>query len=59
MKIDEIKKIASLHNIDPGKGKKSELVRAIQESEGHHPCFETNRATHCGQHDCIWREDCN
>jgi hypothetical protein len=59
MKISEIKKIASQHNINGGYTKKSDLVRAIQESEGNQPCFEANRAADCGQHSCLWREDCN
>jgi hypothetical protein len=59
MKINEIKKIASQHNINPSKAKKSDLVRAIQEAEGNLPCFATNMSAECGQDNCLWREDCN
>ena len=58
MKINDIKKIASQYKINVGKGKKSELVRAIQKAEGNLPCFETDRAADCSQHNCLWREDC-
>ena len=58
MKLDEIRKIASQHNIKTGKVKKSELVRTIQQSEGNEPCFDTGRAALCGQENCLWREDC-
>lgn len=58
MKLDEIKKIASLHNIKSGKAKKSELVRAIQQAEGNEPCFDSGKAARCGQDGCLWREEC-
>lgn len=58
MKIDEIKAIAKQKNIKAGKSKKSDLIRAIQESEGNAPCFESNISQECQQHDCLWREDC-
>jgi hypothetical protein len=58
MKINEIKKIASQHNIDLGKAKKSDLVRAIQVAEGNLPCFESKKSAECGQDNCLWREDC-
>jgi len=32
MKLDEIKEIARQHNIKPGKMKKNELIRAIQQA---------------------------
>lgn len=58
MKIDEIKEIARRHGIKAGKTKKSDLVRAIQNAEGNSPCFDSNSSAHCGQTDCLWREDC-
>jgi hypothetical protein len=58
MKLDEIKEIARQHNIKPGKAKKSELVRAIQQAEGNEPCFCCGKAAQCGQEGCLWREDC-
>jgi hypothetical protein len=58
MKLDEIRKIAKQHNINAGKKKKAELVRAIQEAEGNEPCFDSGKADQCGQDDCIWRDDC-
>jgi len=58
MKIDAIKEIAKKHQIKTGKSKKSDLVRAIQQAEGNTPCFDSNSAGQCGQHDCLWRKDC-
>ncbi len=58
MKLEEIKKIAKQHNIKVGKMKKAELVRAIQAAEGNDVCFETGRASGCGQANCLWRDDC-
>ncbi len=58
MKLEEIKKISKQHNIKVGKMKKAELVRAIQAAEGNDVCFETGRASGCGQANCLWRDDC-
>lgn len=58
MKLDEIKEIAKQHGIKPGKLKKSELIRSIQEAEGNPACFETGTSTTCGQEECLWRGDC-
>ncbi len=58
MKLEEIKEIAKQHNIKVGKLKKSELIRAIQLSEGNVACFETGKSADCGEPACLWREDC-
>lgn len=58
MKLDDIKKIAALHNIKTAKARKSELVLAIQQAEGSQQCFESGRGASCGQDNCAWREDC-
>jgi hypothetical protein len=59
MKLDDIKEIARKRGLKPGKMKKSELIRAIQEDEGNPACFATGRAAICGQTECLWREDCD
>jgi hypothetical protein len=58
MKVLEIKKITKQHGIKSGKLTKIELIRAIQQKEGNFPCFNTNNARTCGQHKCLWRDDC-
>ena len=58
MKLDEIKSIAVLRGIAPGKKKKAELVREIQHVEGNVQCFATDQAVGCDQNDCLWRTDC-
>lgn len=58
MKVDAIKDIARQHNIKIIKAKKSNLVRSIQQAEGNRQCFDTNSSSECGQHACLWREDC-
>ncbi|NVN90491.1 MAG: SAP domain-containing protein [Desulfuromonadales bacterium] len=58
MKLDEIKEIAKRHGITPGRMKKAELVRTIQQFEKNDPCFETGKASTCEQTDCLWKEDC-
>lgn len=58
MKLDAIKEIAKQYNIKTVKAKKSDLVRTIQQAEGNEQCFDSGRATLCGQDTCLWREDC-
>ena len=58
MKLDEIKEIAKTRDIKIGRLKKADLVRSIQQAEANEVCFETGRAGVCGQHACLWREDC-
>ena len=58
MKLDEIREIAKHHNIKPGKLKKADLIRAIQQAEGNISCFETGQAAECAQDGCLWRTDC-
>jgi hypothetical protein len=58
MLVKEIKSIAMAMDINPGKMKKVELVRAIQSKEGNKPCFDTAYKSECNQMNCRWREDC-
>ncbi|MGA9665944.1 MAG: SAP domain-containing protein [Gallionella sp.] len=58
MKLEEIRSIAKLHTINPGKLSKTELIRTIQSEEGNFDCFATAYSGECDQVNCIWREDC-
>lgn len=58
MKLDGVKKIAEQHGIKPGKLRKAELIRAIQQTEGNPACYDTGQSTTCGQELCSWRDDC-
>ena len=57
MKMIDIKAKAKDLGIKPGKMRKEDLIRAIQEKEGNFPCFGS-ATEHCSQEDCSWREDC-
>jgi hypothetical protein len=59
MNMTEIKKIAVGLGIKPGRMKKVDLVRTIQDAEGNPQCFQTERAKQCEETDCLWRSDCN
>ncbi len=59
MKLDDVKKIAVLHGIKPGKQRKADLIRQIQQAEGNVPCYDTGASASCGQEQCLWREDCD
>ncbi|OHB25632.1 MAG: SAP domain-containing protein [Desulfuromonadaceae bacterium GWC2_58_13] len=59
MNMDQIKAVAKERGVKPGRMKKTELIRAIQQAEGNNQCFVTGQADICGQPDCLWREDCD
>jgi hypothetical protein len=58
MIMREIREIAKGKGIEPGRLKKTELVRAIQNVEGYSDCFATAYVHECNQLNCLWREDC-
>ncbi|HEY5973926.1 MAG TPA: SAP domain-containing protein [Geobacteraceae bacterium] len=58
MKMDDVKAIAKSQGIKAGTMKKTELIRAIQASEGNNSCYNTEQSTVCGQEGCLWRDDC-
>lgn len=59
MTLKEIQQIARLRGVKPGQLGKSELVRTLQQQEGHIPCFATGQAASCGQDGCLWRGACH
>ncbi len=58
MKMKEIIKVALQKGIEAGKMDKTQVIRAIQISEGYQDCFATSHITSCGQTNCLWRKDC-
>ena len=58
MQLKKIKEIAVGKGVDPGKMRKTELVRAIQRAEGYSDCFGTVHVNDCNQLECLWRSDC-
>lgn len=58
MKLEKVRSIAKSHSIHPGKLSKTELIKAIQTSEGNFDCFASAYGGECDQDDCSWREDC-
>ena len=58
MKMNEIKSIARLRGLNPGRLKKVDLVRTIQREEGNESCFLTAQSDDCDQDQCLCREDC-
>ena len=57
LSMAEIKEKAKNHGIDPGNMKKTELIHAIQRSEGNNTCYGTTNGT-CQWTLCCWRTDC-
>lgn len=58
VKMNDIKAIAAKFDIKPGRMKKADLIRAIQDAEGNPQCFATDRILNCPETNCYWREDC-
>lgn len=40
-----------------GKRNKKDLIHAVQEAEGHVPCFDSG-IVNCGLTECLWYSDC-
>lgn len=57
MKMSDIQKRAKNLGLKPGKSKKAELIRMIQQQEGNYSCFESAQ-DFCDQSECCWRGDC-
>ncbi len=57
MTMTEIRIKALVLGINPGKIKKAELIRAIQQAENYTPCFGTSN-TLCVKTDCCFFTDC-
>jgi hypothetical protein len=58
MKVADIKVIAEKLGVETKGLKKAELVRAIQKAECNTPCYDTGASATCGQHTCLWNDDC-
>ena len=58
MKVEDIKAKAKEMGIHPGKFKKEELIRAIQQAENNIVCYATERVAHCEESGCLWLRDC-
>jgi hypothetical protein len=57
MKMVEIKEKASMLDIKPGKMKKADLIKTIQNKEGNFECFGMAK-DFCDQAECSWYQDC-
>lgn len=58
MNMNEIKEIARMRGLNPGRLKKVDLIRTMQSQEGNESCFQTGHADVCDQGQCLWRGDC-
>ncbi len=59
MRLDEVRKVAEQVGIKPGRMRKADLIRAIQQAEGNQACYATGHSASCGQTQCCWRDDCH
>jgi len=57
MNMQTVKEKAKRLDLNPGKMKKGDLIRAIQAKEGNPACFGTAK-DFCDQMECCWRSDC-
>jgi hypothetical protein len=54
----EMRRYARSKGVNPGKLRKTELIRAIQAAEGNPQCFASERRVHCPETSCLWERDC-
>lgn len=57
MNMATVKEKASALGMKPGKAKKDELIRQIQQAEGYNACFG-NGTVDCPYTECCFRSDC-
>lgn len=58
MQMKKIKEIAKKNGVISCKMSKTDLIRAIQRTEGNSDCFATVHVNDCNQMNCLWRDDC-
>lgn len=58
MRIQFLRALAKSKGINGARMKKSDLIRAIQRSEGNFDCYGTAANGYCDQDVCLWRGDC-
>jgi hypothetical protein len=60
MNLHEIYLIAKTHGLQNPDlfFSESGVIRAIQKSQGHDPCFRIDRNPYCPEQTCQWREHC-
>ncbi len=56
--ILDIRKIAKKKGINAEKMNQTDLIRALQKTEGNNPCFATASVQTCGQMNCMWHTEC-
>jgi hypothetical protein len=54
MKMHDIIKVATKSGIKAWQANKTQLIKAIQKSEGNNDCFATSKLQSCGQYNS-WR----
>jgi hypothetical protein len=58
MNMQEIRAIAKVRGVANGRLNKIGLVQALQTAEGNEPCYGTGKSAVCGEHECLWKDDC-
>jgi hypothetical protein len=58
IKLQEVRSIARKMGIDTRNVTMTELIRAIQRTEGNKDCYMSAQVLKCEQTNCLWREDC-
>ena len=58
MKIQDVRKMAKCSQIDSFGKSKTEIIRALQKTEGNFDCYGRATSGFCDQAGCRWKEDC-
>jgi hypothetical protein len=58
MNFNELRKIAKGTGVNTYRLKKLDIIRSIQRAETNLQCFGAQRVEYCGEHLCLWRNDC-
>lgn len=58
MNFNELRQMAKSLGLNTYRLKKPQIIRSIQQAEHNIECFGTQRVEHCGEHTCLWKNDC-
>ncbi|MDA8087331.1 MAG: SAP domain-containing protein [Nitrospiraceae bacterium] len=58
MNIKKVMAIAKQKGVKTANLNKTEIIKAIQRSEGNFDCYGSAASGFCDQAGCLWREDC-
>lgn len=58
MNFNEVRRMAKDLGVNTARGKKTDIIRAIQRAENNIECYATDRVNNCYENLCLWKSEC-